>query len=143
MILIVAGSRNWTARALLFGVLDDVHSDSDKDLGGIEVMFNGDCATGADRMCREWAHHNGVQSIFFPAVWSRATRNAGPVRNSLMVDIAYSLRATYIVRALVFAQPCNKPTCKRSNPHWTHGTQDCVDKINKRNIKGKIIETAV
>ena len=65
-------------------------------------------ATGADRLCREWARAHGVHTLRVDALWDfyaeqerkgvpGATRGkAGPVRNSAMVRLAKLLSAVVV-----------------------------------------------
>jgi len=51
---------------------------------GLIVIEGG--ATGADRIARFWAHHNGCGILTFKADWERHGLAAGPVRNQQMIE---------------------------------------------------------
>lgn len=67
-------------------------------------------ATGADRLCREWATAHGVQVLTMEANWAHYGPAAGPRRNSAMVRVAQ------LCGAVVVAFPGGS------------GTADCVGK---------------
>ena len=44
------------------------------------------CANGVDSLGEQWALQNNIQIKKFPADWTRFGKNAGPIRNQLMID---------------------------------------------------------
>ena len=79
MRVLVCGDRNWTARARLENILQDM-----KDRGVLTSVIEGE-ARGADSMARDWALRAGVPVFRYPASWNDYGRAAGPIRNSQML----------------------------------------------------------
>ena len=144
IILVITGSRTFTNTDVIEGALNDVHNDR-----GIKVMFSGSASSGADVICQDWARNRGVQLVEVPEPW-RIGREAGFIRNKFMVSLAlaYAEVEGYAIRGLAFANICKDSKCLRRNkgeqPHYTHGTENCIQVFNdtKIGIRAKII-TAV
>jgi predicted Rossmann-fold nucleotide-binding protein len=79
MRVLVCGGRDYTDRGAVYLALDRLHEKR-----GIDVVIHG-AARGADTLAADWAAANGVPAEPYPADWSRG-RQAGPVRNQLMLD---------------------------------------------------------
>lgn len=77
--ILVCGSRNWSDRDYLEGVLDRALESY-----GIDVVIHG-AARGADTMAGEWASKRGIPVMAFPADWAAHGRAAGPIRNQRML----------------------------------------------------------
>jgi hypothetical protein len=79
--VLVSGDREWSDRALLYSILDEVNSPDDP----IEVIIEGE-ARGADLMGRRWAEEHGIPFEPYPARWAEHGRKkAGPLRNTQML----------------------------------------------------------
>lgn len=79
MRLVVSGSRDWTDRALVYEVMDTLHSNY-----GIEVVFHGD-QRGLDTWVKQWALERGVP-VFgcpYPPAYGK---QGGGVRNGWLLD---------------------------------------------------------
>lgn len=44
-------------------------------------------ALGADRLCKEWAHRNGIPELQMDAHWGAYSKLAGPIRNGWMLEV--------------------------------------------------------
>ncbi len=86
---LVAGGRDFTDRAFVFGCLDRMATI----MGRPEMLMHGQCATGADALADEWALERRVHVIRVPALWKSLGRAAGPTRNAKMCHLAASLGA--------------------------------------------------
>lgn len=75
--VLVTGSRSWTAREEVYGVLDELRPD---------IVIHGGCPTGADAMASAWCQLHGVAEDVFPADWEVHGRRAGYLRNQAMID---------------------------------------------------------
>lgn len=78
--LVITGSRDWTNRPFLYGILDRIY-----DVRPFDVLIHGD-ARGVDRMGRDWAIENGIAVMKFPANWTKHGKSAGPIRNGEMIE---------------------------------------------------------
>ena len=82
MIALVFGSRAYTNRAYLFGVLTAVHAARP-----LQTVVEG-CADGADTLAYRWAQQAGTSPPRVehePAPWSHLGKRAGPYRNRAML----------------------------------------------------------
>lgn len=77
--VLVAGSRTFTDRGLLFQELDERREKI------LEVVA-GECPEGADKFGKEWAQERGVPYRGFPADWKTHGKRAGYVRNLAMAE---------------------------------------------------------
>lgn len=78
--VLVCGGRDYTDRDEMFDVLDFHHS-----IKTIDYLIHG-CAKGADSLAGEWAKSRSIPVEIYPALWDEHGRNAGPIRNQLMLD---------------------------------------------------------
>lgn len=78
--VLVCGGRTYHDRARLFAVLDAAH-----EANPIAVLIHG-AAQGADELANDWAHERGVPCDYFCADWKAHGKNAGPIRNRMMID---------------------------------------------------------
>lgn len=78
MKLIVAGSRDYSDKATLFMILDNVKKDYP-----LEKIIHGG-SQGPDLIAGEWAAANGIECKVFEADWDKHKRAAGPIRNKQM-----------------------------------------------------------
>ena len=94
--IVVTGGRNYADEATVRWALNTLH-----ERDGISLLIHGD-ASGADRLCRDWASAAGVSTLDMPADWNdlsepcvlRYRRDgsaynvlAGFNRNQSMIDI--------------------------------------------------------
>jgi hypothetical protein len=79
MKVLVCGGRGFTDRLRLYAVLDDLEPKP------ILVIQGG--ARGADIIAKHWAILNNVHYVTVPALWERFGRQAGPLRNSAMLEL--------------------------------------------------------
>ena len=96
-VIIVTGSRVWSAERVIVRVLEDAMPDL--------VVEGG--AAGADAIARAWCRANGIECKTFRANWSALGKRAGHERNGRMLA-AYP---TASVRAFPLGGP---------------GTADCM-----------------
>jgi hypothetical protein len=82
MRLLVCGGRNYADYFFLVNTLNTV----DEICGPIRSLIQGE-ASGADALAACWATMRRIHIAGFPAEWSRHGRNAGPIRNQLMLDV--------------------------------------------------------
>lgn len=80
MRVLVCGGRTFSCRACVFETLDALHQEKP-----ITLVIEGG-ATGADQFARDWANTRGVQLMEMQADWDKYGKNAGPIRNKLMID---------------------------------------------------------
>lgn len=82
MRLLVCGSRDWTNRDYLTGVLDGIHASQE-----VTALIEGE-ASGADSMARDWALGHGIIVVKFAVDWRPngvLDRSAGIKRNAAML----------------------------------------------------------
>jgi len=80
MRLLVTGGRDYWDEIELFNTLDEIAEYRD-----ISVVIHGNAA-GADTLAGTWARDRGIPVISVPADWQRYGRQAGPIRNRLMLE---------------------------------------------------------
>lgn len=118
--VLVTGSRTWSDGSWVVRVLDTVRSTVDE-----MTLFHGAASEGADAHAEYWyrarkrAGDDGVGIRRFPAKWSRGG-GAGLARNREMVDAKPDLVLAFLCR-------CKSASCKRAEPHGTHGASQCAD----------------
>jgi hypothetical protein len=110
--VLVTGSRNYSNRSVLWGVLRKVNPDF--------IVEGG--ATGADVLAREWAISNSIQFQTHNADWKTHGRAAGAIRNQEMLD-----KHPDIDLVLAFPLPGSR------------GTWDMVNKSKRRGIEVRIV----
>lgn len=79
MRVIVCGGRSFAGREFLFACLDRVSKKK-----RIKLVIHGG-ATGADSLAAEWATAQGIHTACVKPLWERYGRNAGPIRNIVML----------------------------------------------------------
>lgn len=87
--VVVAGSRNFQDKKLLFLKLD--HFLQNKNPDEIEIISG--TARGADMMGEEYAQVRGLKIKRFPAEWKKFGKGAGYIRNEQMAAYADALVA--------------------------------------------------
>ena len=96
-IVVVTGSRRWSARHELNEALSEMNPD---------VIVHGGAA-GADALAGRWANEHGVTCIVVPALWASLGSRAGSVRNIQMLEIAKDLQAQRGASLVVLAFPAS------------------------------------
>jgi hypothetical protein len=126
MKVLVTGSRDWDDYGAVAKQMAIALGDA-KEKGYQKIVFwDGDCPTGADAMCKEFANkvEHSVPGLIierkgFPAKWEQHKRAAGPIRNKEMVDAGPDI-------CLAFIGPCTSPRCTRPGKHPSHGASNCA-----------------
>ena len=83
MRIIIAGSRSFTDRHLLYQKMDALVVRQ----GGIVTVISG-TAKGADRLGEEWGRYRGYPVERYPADWEAYGKSAGYRRNEEMAEVA-------------------------------------------------------
>lgn len=123
----ITGSRDWTDEVTIARALAKVAGEAVARGSSRLVVIHGACKQGADKLADEWVRRwedsagLHVSADRYPANWSRDRRTAGYIRNELMV------RRGRADLWLAFLMPCSKPTCKKSEPHDSHGATHCAE----------------
>jgi hypothetical protein len=107
MRVLVCGGRTYSSKSSVFSVLGKYEHE-------ITMIIHGD-ARGADTLAKEWAIEKKVPYLTVPANWDEYGFEAGPIRNSLMLELGNP--------ELVIAFPGGK------------GTANMVKQSRKRNIE--------
>lgn len=91
--ILITGSRDWTDRRTIFEALDAIgRQNTLKE----KVLVSGNCPTGADLMCEEFATIAGWEIERYPADWKKHGRKAGFERNKQMVNTAPDVCLAFI-----------------------------------------------
>ena len=80
MRVLVCGGREVSDSAYVWRELDVFHAKLE-----FTVVIEGD-ARGADRLAGAWARARGIETLTYPADWSRYGKRAGYVRNTVMLQ---------------------------------------------------------
>ena len=136
MRVLVTGPREWPSRSQVFFQLTRLASQHDLKCGiGYAVskerliVVHGN-AGGVDHFADEWAGIYGIperHGAFWHPAGGAFDRLAGFKRNQEMVDSGADW-------CLAFLMLCTKKTCRKTAPHYTHGTWDCVTRARKAAI---------
>jgi hypothetical protein len=124
--VLITGSRDWKDYGAVIKQMGIALADA-KEKGYQKVVFmDGDCPTGADAMCKEFANkvEYSVPGIIierkgYAAKWHKNDRAAGLIRNKEMVDAGPDI-------CLAFLGPCTSPRCTRPGKHSSHGASNCA-----------------
>lgn len=81
MIVLVTGGRTYCDVAAIFDCL--VHLNSEHEH---LIVVHGD-APGADNTASKVCKEVGIDQVKIPANWTKYDRAAGPIRNTLMIDL--------------------------------------------------------
>jgi hypothetical protein len=119
MLILVTGSRDWTAYEVVRKALIDQVDDWKCDFSDV-LLIHGD-APGADRMSETAARGLGMRYKVMPANWNRYGPAAGRIRNNKMLDLN-----PHVV--LAFPLPQSK------------GTVHCMNEAVKRGIPVKVFK---
>lgn len=79
MKLVITGSRNWRDVDFIINQLDLIHCQYNV----LEVL-SGNCPTGADLICEEWAVFNEIKLTKYPANFSLHGKRGAYIRNNQM-----------------------------------------------------------
>lgn len=123
--LLVTGSRGWTDRRVIYETLF-----GDLMVFGRDTVLVHGGAAGADSLCREvWRELGLADEVHTPRWRPHGVFNplAGFDRNARMVALGAD-------RAFYFGLSCSDEKCHRQEPHLTHGTEDCVQRIKDAGI---------
>jgi predicted Rossmann-fold nucleotide-binding protein len=81
MVIVVCGGRDFNDEPFIREALDLANNQLQ-----IEVLIHGNCE-GVDKLSGKWARDNGVQEVIVPPNWKLHGKAAGPIRNSVMLDL--------------------------------------------------------
>jgi len=133
MKILVTGPRNWKGQACysaLYEVLRNVRADYGVTDSEIIYLIEGEAA-GFDTMAKHIAHALGWEVEEFPVSdWYPGgvyNPQAGHTRNQEMVDSEPDIAIAGIL-------PCEKKEHANQPPHKTHGTADCIERIEDAGI---------
>lgn len=100
------------------------------------VLFVHGGAKGADNLVERYARRVGNFMTETHAVpssqWKMIGRAAGILRNQQMVDMG-------AVAGIAFAQRCVKSDCRNKTVHVSHGTQDCMTRMEIAGIPVEVV----
>jgi hypothetical protein len=82
--ILVTGSREWDDEASIRTAL--IAAASERPEGTDLIIVHGACPRGADAMADTWAKDYGCRVERHPAEWSRFGKQAGFIRNTVMVE---------------------------------------------------------
>lgn len=128
--VLVTGSRDWADHDLVRDALVAARYQS-----GPMVIVHGACPNGADAIASWWARqfrHLDITEEAHPAQ-GHPTEDfgpwpgCGPRRNAHMVSLGADM-------ALAFIGPCTKASCRRPEPHGSHGATGCADLAEEAGI---------
>lgn len=80
MKVIVTGGRAYGEKKRVYEELDKLKEE------GMSLVIQGGCASGADHYARLWAAETGFPLCSFPTHWTTLGSQAGPMRNSWMIQ---------------------------------------------------------
>lgn len=109
--LLIAGSRTFEDRELLYRVADEV-------LAGERAVIVEGGARGADSLAKDYALERGLDLVEFKADWKQYGRAAGPKRNDEMVGYIKEKDG----EALYFWDEESK------------GTKQCIDSAKRKEV---------
>ncbi|KIF66257.1 hypothetical protein HY68_36735 [Streptomyces sp. AcH 505] len=142
--ILITGPRTLTDTQLVANTLLQTWHDAIQD-GYDGILITHGTAEGADDLSDQWALSNGIPRDPHPSDWEgpcspqcppghrrpRAGRDycptAGHRRNQHMVDLQPRL-------CVAFIRPCTRATCRKPQPHDSHGTADCIRRAKKAGL---------
>lgn len=86
--IIVAGSRTFTDKTLLYRVCDEQIAEIMKNDEEATVQIISGGARGADKLAEMYAHDRRLSNIILPAQWNKYGKKAGMLRNGDMAHMA-------------------------------------------------------
>lgn len=92
--ILITGSRDWEDQDTVYKALAEVVRvlPANQEV----IVVHGACSTGADHMAHEWARGFGALIEAHPANWVRHGRQAGPLRNAVMVTAGADICLAFI-----------------------------------------------
>lgn len=115
-VLVVTGSRH--------GCTGQQYAVLRREIAAYDCVMHGG-ADGVDREADQLARELDKDLIVLPALWTPRGKKAGPIRNSLLADVACALRDDgHSVRFAAFPAPDST------------GTHDCIKKLKAFGIDG-------
>lgn len=81
MKVLICGGRKYTEYQYFWDTMDKLHKEHK-----FTLVIDGACRTGADRLAGAWALKQQINSHRYPAKWIKLGMDAGPVRNTEMLD---------------------------------------------------------
>lgn len=86
--IIIAGSRTFTDKSLLYRVCDEQVAEIAKNDENATVQIISGSARGADKLAEMYARDRHLSNIIIPAQWNKYGKKAGMLRNGDMARIA-------------------------------------------------------
>lgn len=117
--LLIAGSRTFEERELLYRVVDEVLA------GDNEAVIIEGGAAGADSLAKDYALEHGLELLEFKADWKQYGRAAGPKRNDEMVNYIKEKDG----EALYFWDEESK------------GTKQCIESAKRKEVPVRVWST--
>jgi hypothetical protein len=105
MKIIITGGRDYADYIMVHDIIESLNP---------ELIIQGGCPTGADRLAMDSASELEIDCITYEADWNKYGKSAGPIRNKLMCSENTS--------AIVIAFPGGK------------GTENCIQEAVKLNM---------
>lgn len=81
--LAIVGYRDWHDYDKLCEYITKWKKDNNIDI--IDIIISGAC-TGVDTLAEKYAHNYNIKTNIFPPNWTKYGRDAGKIRNKLIVD---------------------------------------------------------
>lgn len=130
--ILAAGPRDrpglWRPRGIIAMALDDAEGWIRARVApsGPLVLVHG-CAPGWDTLCALEASRRGWAVEGHAVKWRPGgvfDPDAAGKRNQHMTDLGAAVCIAGVL-------PCAKPGCRRTQPHITHGTADCLRRVKR------------
>lgn len=86
--IIVAGSRGFSDKTLLYSTLDNIIADYPED----KIIIVSGCSRGADTLGISYANERSYEIKRFPAEWGKLGKSAGIRRNIQMAQYASDIK---------------------------------------------------
>lgn len=120
--ILVTGSRNWPQPRKIFAELAALTGVRDRI-----IVVHGRNRHGADRFAATTSIALGFTQEPYPARWNAYGKQAGKIRNKVMVETGADV-------CLAFIAACIKPDHGHLPPHGSHGSVHCADLAEKAGI---------
>ncbi len=122
MRVLIAGSRYWKNKDLVYEELEKIHEGHADGFGKVDVVIEGGCA-GGDLCGRRAAQLLGIPTMTFLASWDNFGKAAGPIRNGWMIK---------------FGQP-DFALLFTDDIYYSWGTKNMKEQLEKENIPYKVV----
>jgi hypothetical protein len=128
--LLVTGPRTWVNWLVLIKAFDDawdyLGQPEPEDITLVTGMADGlDFMAYVEACKRDWKAEPVFPNWYPDGIYDKT---AGHKRNQLMVD-----RGAHL--SLAFLLKCDRAECPKRGRHWTHGTENCIGKIEETSIE--------